>query len=402
MANTLKFGNSEWYGSEGNILAYNDEGGNFKPLLFDFSRGSSATRINQQGLIETVQANDARVDYKDNANGALLLEPSRTNTVLTDDFSNSIWAKINITIASGFTSPDGNNNAYEITDNSTNNRHVTFDGELSPTDGNVYTRSVFVKKGTARYVVLSARHLPTSSGTSWIYDFNINNWVLTGSTGGGQSIEDYGNGWIRLSISHISNSNLNNDFSIGISSGATISDATYSGSGDTLYIYGAQVELGNYPTSYIPTQGTAQTRLADTVPNHLNINPLNIGNSYTLFIDADLNKVVNNKVFFEIENSASNDVFTIRNTTGQIRVYNNLDAQYPTGNLQSNTNKWAIRIDGNSYKIFGADNSLNGTLPTARDIGEIKFYGISTELKINNFNIYNTALSDAECESLVN
>ena len=24
MANTLKFGNSEWYGSEGNILAYND------------------------------------------------------------------------------------------------------------------------------------------------------------------------------------------------------------------------------------------------------------------------------------------------------------------------------------------------------------------------------------------
>ena len=79
--NTLKFGNSEWYGTEGNILAYNDENGNFKPLPFDFSRGSSATRVNQQGLIETVGANDARVDYLDNANGALLLEPSRTNLI---------------------------------------------------------------------------------------------------------------------------------------------------------------------------------------------------------------------------------------------------------------------------------------------------------------------------------
>ena len=38
--NTLKFGNGEWYGKEGTILAYNDENYNYKPLPFNFERDS--------------------------------------------------------------------------------------------------------------------------------------------------------------------------------------------------------------------------------------------------------------------------------------------------------------------------------------------------------------------------
>jgi len=45
---------------------------------------------------------------------------------------------------------------------------------------------------------------------------------------------------------------------------------------------------------------------------------------------------------------------------------------------------------------------LSGTLTTQRDLGSLNFYGQNTELKINNFTIDNTALSDAECEALVN
>ena len=86
MANTLKFGNGEWYGKKDTILAYNDENNNYKPLPFDFSRGSTptgskATTINKDGLIETVGNNVPRIDYKDNSKGALLLEPSRSNLI---------------------------------------------------------------------------------------------------------------------------------------------------------------------------------------------------------------------------------------------------------------------------------------------------------------------------------
>ena len=35
MANTLKFGNGEWYGKKDTILAYNDLNSNYKPLPFN-------------------------------------------------------------------------------------------------------------------------------------------------------------------------------------------------------------------------------------------------------------------------------------------------------------------------------------------------------------------------------
>jgi hypothetical protein len=51
MATTFKFGtDGNWAVKEDLALAYNDENGNFKPLPFDFTRASSATRVNKNGL----------------------------------------------------------------------------------------------------------------------------------------------------------------------------------------------------------------------------------------------------------------------------------------------------------------------------------------------------------------
>lgn len=47
MATTFKFGNGNWAVKEDFALAYNDENSNFKPLPFDFTRASSATRVNK-------------------------------------------------------------------------------------------------------------------------------------------------------------------------------------------------------------------------------------------------------------------------------------------------------------------------------------------------------------------
>ena len=73
MSNTLKFGNGEWYGKKDTILAYNDENNNYKPLPFTFDRASSATRVNKDGLIETVGADQPRVDFLNDSKGALFL-----------------------------------------------------------------------------------------------------------------------------------------------------------------------------------------------------------------------------------------------------------------------------------------------------------------------------------------
>ena len=386
MANTLKFGNGEWYGKKDTILAYNDENSNYKPLPFNFSRASKATVINKDGLIEEVGSGQPRIDYKDDSEGALLLEPSRTNFLTySEDFSNNSYTKTNVTVTSGFLAPNGSTNATKLVSSAVNGQLLFGGGS-----GNTNTKSVSVfakaNTSTSKFKIIEQYY----SGHQTLFDLNLG--VVEFNNSVGSKIEDYGNGWYKCT--HIQS----------YTSGQT--NATFAfrtNTPESLFIWGAQLEVGSYPTSYIPTSGSAVTRLVDDMPNHLNINPLNIGNSYTLFLNADLNKVVNNKVFCEIENSASNDVFSIRiNNGGKVRVYNALDSAYPTSSLESNTNKWAIRIDGNSYKIFGANSSRSGTLATARNIGEIKFYGIFADLKINNFNIYNTALSDTECQALVN
>jgi hypothetical protein len=64
MANTLKFGNGEWYGKKDTILAYNDLNSNYKPLPFNFSRASKCYKlVNKDGLIETVGNGQPRIDY---------------------------------------------------------------------------------------------------------------------------------------------------------------------------------------------------------------------------------------------------------------------------------------------------------------------------------------------------
>ena len=89
MANTLKLGEGTWGTKEGSLLAYNDENRNYKPLPFDFTRAGTATVVNRSGLIETVQSGIPRIDFSDDANGALLLEPQSTNLITySEDFSN--------------------------------------------------------------------------------------------------------------------------------------------------------------------------------------------------------------------------------------------------------------------------------------------------------------------------
>jgi hypothetical protein len=82
MANTLKFGNGQWATKVGSTLAYNDEGGNFKPLPFNFTRSTSGTRVNKDGLIEVVTNNKPRIDFLNDSNGALGAQIEQEATLL--------------------------------------------------------------------------------------------------------------------------------------------------------------------------------------------------------------------------------------------------------------------------------------------------------------------------------
>ena len=108
------------------------------------SRASSATRVNKDGLIETVGSGEPRIDFSNDSKGALKLEPSRTNLITySEDFTQ--WSKNSggIVVTDNTTdviSPSGSTNASKVDFGSSN--RIIFQ---SPTLSGVYSGSVYVK-----------------------------------------------------------------------------------------------------------------------------------------------------------------------------------------------------------------------------------------------------------------
>ena len=232
---------------------------------FDFSRNSAATRINKDGLIETVASGVSRLNYPlidgvVNGCPSHLLEPQRTNLITySEDFSNAAWGLTNSTIAPNQSiSPDGSLNADKLTDNINNGQHRISDN-FPATSGQEYTISSFVKYVSGsdinKVYLLTATNTPTTRAF-----FDIENGI---ALSGGGIIENYGNGWYRVSSTVTASGTGNILFGINLTDAD--GSATYTGTGNgEIYIYGAQAEQSSYPTSYIPTTTSAVTRSADT------------------------------------------------------------------------------------------------------------------------------------------
>ena len=242
-----------------------------------FTRSTTGTRVNESGVIETVAINVPRIDYT-NGCGQLLMEPQRTNLALnSENFSYSDWVNQESGDSSNVTSaPDGNNTADKIIDNTSSSRHTVyqaFNGDY--TTG--YSYSVFAKKEEMEYVSLAILTTGLTSHYSAIFD--LENGTITDSDSSGSSsmqssMTSIGSdGWYLCRIFgvlqtsgsgvfYVQNSLSNRSNYAGGSMDSIYPSFAGSGS-DGVYFWGAQLELGSYPTSYIPTSGTSVTRTAD-------------------------------------------------------------------------------------------------------------------------------------------
>jgi len=528
MANTLKFGAGQWATKEGSTLAYNDENDNFKPLPFDFTRASSGTVVNKAGLIETVGNGIPRIDFLGNTQGALKLEPQRTNVITySEDFANPYWTKDRVSIqgdpstagselvtngdfatdgvwakdtgwtisggllncntttsnntrqlissystskvylitytvsnyvsggvyinlgynsgitrsangtyteqlsfrdggafngylrifsngasnlkidnvslkeVQGFTSPDGTTNAYKVIEDSQNGVHRIFNS----VGGTSKTVSFFAKADTRQWISI----LSNNGGYSF---FNVGDGSLgTIQSGSTAKIEDYGNGWYRCSLYNYFSSNL----IIGLATGNNVSG--YQGNGTSgLYLFGTQVESASYPTSYIPTQGSAVTRVTDSCNNSGNDQVINStegvlyaeikalseigGNRYISLSDGtDSNRIIlrfqdTDKVGCYVRSASGSDA-DITKTSASISLnFLKVAIKWKTNDVALWVNGVEVGVDS-SFTTFNANvlNRLN--LTGATTTTSQYFYGNVKDLKV-----YNTALTDNELAAL--
>jgi hypothetical protein len=304
--------------------------------------------------------NIPRLDYSNGTCPSLLLEPQRTNLALqSSSFESGFWAKINSTItANTIVSPSGIQDADTLTSTSTIDENQVRFGTFSILGnvGSSYTTSVYAKKGSANYLRLRNLFVNNggSDGNAW---FDLTNGsVGTIQSSQTASIEDAGNGWWRCSLTGVVGSLISFNF---IDIGFADADNDYIPS--TIingYIWGAQIEAGSYPTSYIPTTSASVTRNADVI-SKTGISSLIGQTEGTLFVEFEKNIGLDaaNMVFSLSDGSSSNLIY-YNLVGGVIEFLSGGTTQAVKNNiiLSNGTNRIAAYYKANDFGIY-----LNGT-----------------------------------------
>jgi len=393
MANTFKFGNGNWAVKDGYALAYNDENNNFKPLPFDFTRASSATTLNRQGLIETVGSGKPRINFTDNTSGHLLLEPQRRNLMTDSELSTTTATTTGDAASSDITLSNGLL-GKQITITSSGRAFFYFTATV--VSGTQYTVSAFVED----------------------YTGNAASNFIDILSGGGS--EDFSSNLIENGRMQGTFTATSTTVGIRVGIGTT---STFSGA-YSAKISGIQLEdagSGNdaiYATSYIPTEGSSVTRSAETGIDCLLPNETIINNSTAtvyLEFEALVNDLSNRWISFEELGVPTDNMFEIRLSAGsnllQIVTRSSGGGQdvvmsETLTDITAN-NKIAVNYNGLNWKL-AVNGTIADTETAARlfndNIEKIKFsrntntnhfYG-----KVKDLRVYNTALTDTELQNL--
>lgn len=181
-----------------------------------------------------------------------LLEEERTNLLTySEDFSQ--WTLTSISVATNnTTSPDGTNTADRIT----NTANETGMSRTVSSYSGQHIISVYAKySGTTNWLRITSG---IGNPEAW---FDINNGVVgTQNNGAIGKIQNVGNGWYRCSIK----GNFSSSTSVGLIP-SSANGSTTEGNGNSLYLWGAQLEQGSFLTSYIYTDASTATRGRDFV-----------------------------------------------------------------------------------------------------------------------------------------
>jgi hypothetical protein len=362
-------------------------------------------------------ANLPRLDYSGGATcPRLLLEPQRTNALTySEQIDNAAWTKVLASsLANDTTSPDGYTNADKIRPNSGVTFSIPASGIYTAGASSYirssgltltaasYTFSAFVKKGEYDYIQLrSGTSIDTTANGSGV-TVNLNNGTTTATSG--YSIEDYGDGWYRISHTFTATATtwyLNFWFwnSTSVTANGT----------DGVYVYGAQLEEGAYATSYINTLGAAVTRVADDCVK-TSATALIGQTEGTMFAEFEWDGIDTDRMWLSLSDGTSSNRMHMGYDQTNNRFYFNLRS----GNAQQalivldNPTAGSYKIAG-AYKVNDVTLYINGTqigsdsstlvAATSRiDVGG--YFSAGFEYPVKQALLFKTRLSNADLATL--
>jgi hypothetical protein len=252
----------------------------------------------------------------------LLVEEARTNLLFySEQLNDGVWGPVSGTVtANAETSPANTLTADKLI--AANGGPA---GQLAQgatiTSGATVTASAYAKAGgfDRLELVILASNNTTPYGRS---TFNPNTGVITtaaftsnGGTNASSAVQALSNGWYRFSVTVTYPAVTSAGMRLLVSN----SDAANGDGVKGVFLWGAQLEVGAFPTSYIPTTSATVTRAADVA----SVTGSNFSSFYnetegTVFAEAQLQSIAaRSAAVFDInDNSTNNRIVHRQITTG--------------------------------------------------------------------------------------
>ena len=347
--------------------------GNALDSRITFTRASTATYFDSAGVLQSAAINAPRFDYNPATLAAqgLLIEEQRTNLCLeSEDWGSATWSKSGSTItANATTAPTGTTVADKLVEDTSTGTHITTQSISlgGSVDNSAYVISVFAKASErTRFQIFD-----NAQASSGITSFDLSNGTVVSGTG---TITAVGNGWYRCSVFPLKSTSITSTLTIRlISTGTTTS---YTGDGTSgLFLWGAQLEAGAFPTSYIPTTTTALTRSAD-VASVNTLSPWFNSTAGTIYAEFSIPAATASRSQATFGDGTANERMLISNNTSLTgtawRIVDGGVDQADINNSGSFANNATVKVAG-AYAVNDFATSQNGgtvgtdtsgTLPT--------------------------------------
>ena len=358
---------------------------------FNVTRATTATRFNSAGFIESVASGVPRLDYYTSGGTAgcpaLLVEASGSNLALQSEAFNTTWAAASLNITSGFTSPTNSNLGALIEASAVGGR---LRQSVTLTSGATLDFSCFAKLGTlssgVSLVFQDGTATNYTSGACQAFRLDTGQLASSGSTGAGftvvrSGIENYGNGWYRCNLAVTMGYTPANPHIMIRPTAALTSNIPVTVSGDTCYIFGAQLETGSIATSYIPTTTTSATRNAEVITLSGAVSGCIGQTEGTIYLETDA-LVSGASDLFCFARATTNTVSISKNSTNIIQA-----TVYTSGPSPALTIAASGTVSGNlkiavAYKTGESALYING-VPIGTSSTAFSFTAALTQININ-------------------